>query len=135
MPEELSVQPTVLAELGRQIASHDTTDEDIFLPLRALQRLGLSSADLMVHIERIRDANDVTIDHDVVEENCLLALDMIVGTLPHESLRWDSAETARIFLPKVVRPELLSRGLAAALKPSDMLPPRPAREIKETENA
>lgn len=135
MPEELSIQPTVLAELRRQIASRDTTDEDIFLSLRALQRLGLSSADLRVHIERIRAANDMTTDNDVVEENCLLALDMIAGTLPHESLRWDSAETARIFLPKVIRPDLLSRGLAPALKPSDMLPPRPTREIMKDESA
>ena len=122
-----------LAALRRQIESREASADDIFLPLRALQRLGLTSADLRVHVERIRAANDVTTDNETVELNCLLALDMIAGSLPNDSLRWDAAETARIYLPKVVKPELLSRGLATALKPSDMLPPRPTFEVTEVQ--
>lgn len=131
MSEELSVQPTALAALRREIAAPDATADAILLPLRALQRLGLTSADLRVHIERIRAANDVTDDDETVEENCLLALDMVAGTLPNDFLRWDSAEISRVYLPKAVRPECMNRGLDAALRPSDMLPPRPIFEVPE----
>ncbi len=134
MTEELSVQPTALAALHQQIASPDATVDAILLPLRALQHMGSTSADLRVHIERIRAANDVTMDDDTVESNCLLALDIISGSLSRDALRWDAAELARIYLPKAVRPEAMSRGLLTALKPSDMLPPRPKLEVTRSEN-
>jgi len=133
MSEELSVQPTAIAALRRQIVSRDATADAILLPLRALQRLGSTSADLRVHIERIRAANDVTTDDENIELNCLLALDIIAGSLHRDSLRWDAAETARIYLPKAVQPESMSRGLVTALKPSDMLPPRSTFEVTDAD--
>jgi hypothetical protein len=72
----------------------------------------------------MRAANDVTNNSSVVEKNAVLALEMIEGLLPEYSLRWDSAAMAQIYLPKVLNPDTLKRGLATALKPSDLLPPR-----------
>jgi hypothetical protein len=124
MSEELSVRSAALALLRRQLESSDSTADDILLPLRGLQRMGLNNTDLQVHVERIRAINDVTDNSRVIENNAVLALEMIEGLLSEYSLRWDPAAMAQVYLPKVLNSDILKRGLATALRPSDLLPPR-----------
>ena len=89
MSDELSVRPIALDLLRRQLESPDATADDILLPLRALQRIGLSNIDLQVHVERMRAVNDVTGDDPFFERNAVLALEMIEGLIPSYALRWD----------------------------------------------
>lgn len=124
MSDELSVRPIALDLLRRQLESPDATADDILLPLRALQRIGLSNIDLQVHVERMRAVNDVTGDDPFFERNAVLALEMIEGLIPSYALRWDPAAMAQIYLPKALGTNVLERGLVAALTPSDLLPPR-----------
>lgn len=125
MPNELTVIPTALEALEHNIASREATIDDLLLPLRALQRLGLSRTDLQVIVERMRAVNDVTSDDEVIEENATLALDLITGTLANFSLRWDPAEVAKINMPRALNLDNLDPRIPIALAPSNMLPPRP----------
>ncbi|MEJ3747896.1 RNA-directed DNA polymerase [Actinomycetes bacterium KLBMP 9797] len=129
MADELTVVPSALASLRRQLANPEATLDDILLPLRALQRMGLEKADLRVHLERSRAVNDAIEQDDTVEENALLALDLVAGEIPGASLRWDPAEMAKIRLPGAIVIQELGRTIPAALAPHDMLPPRAAAQL------
>lgn len=124
MPNEISVIPSALEVLGRELSSAELEVGDLFLRLRALQRMGLSRSDLIVHIERLRASNEATVDDEVLEDNALLALDLIEGESTYYSLRWDPAEITKILLPQILTKEDLTAGIPAALAPSNMLPPR-----------
>lgn len=118
-----------LAELeSRLCAAHD--EADLLQVLRALQRLGLSKTDLCVHIERFRAHNDATEQSERVDENCLLALDLATGHAA-TGLQWDAATMAPILLGTVLDREALEAAFAYAVRPNDLLPPRPYDRLSE----
>jgi len=118
-----------LAELeSRLSAAHDAADLEQVL--RALQRLGLSKTDLCVHIERLRGHNDATVQSERVDENCLLALDLATGYAA-TGLRWDAATMAPLMLGAVLDREALAAAFACAVRPNDLLPPRPYDRLSE----
>jgi hypothetical protein len=123
MSEQLAL-PTAVDELDRRLHS-DATPQDLFQVLRTLQRLGMSKQDLTVHIERIRAINDVTVNSSVLEENALVALDIVHEVGQYLSLRWDSAEMARIYLARCISRQAIAASLQYAFQPSDLLPRRP----------
>ncbi len=121
--------PSGLAELGSRLRT--TQDEaDLAQVLRALQRLRLSEADLCVHIERLRAYNDATDQDEDFEENCLLALDLATG-YARGGLRWDAAAMAPILLGEVLDRETLEAGCVHAVRPNDLLPPRPYNQLAQ----
>jgi Reverse transcriptase (RNA-dependent DNA polymerase) len=124
MPSELAL-PHSLQMLRQRLAS-EATPMDVLQVLRGLQQLGVTQAEMQVHVERLRAVNDVVTQSGVLENNATMALDMIDGRLPHLSLRWDAAEIARIYLPEAVGFQELQTSLEYAFLPSDLLPPRPA---------
>jgi hypothetical protein len=69
-----------LNALRAQLAT-ETTFQDISSSLAELESLKLSKFDLIVHIERWRAVNDLSVlnleDDDLFEENCLEALDLL----------------------------------------------------------
>jgi hypothetical protein len=77
-----------------------------------------------VHLERTRAANDVQERDQIVEDNCLLALDIVLGYASDISLRWDARETARLLLPRCLTEAQLHDAIVPALARSDMLPAR-----------
>ena len=120
-----------LAELESRLrGAHD--EADLAQVLRALQRLGLSETDLCVHIERLRAHNDATEQSERVDENCLLALDLATGYAP-AGLQWDAATMAPILLGAVLDREALEAAFADAVRPNDLLPPRPYDRLSEDE--
>src|SRR5437762_3183045 len=88
MSRELAVPSTL--QLLEQRLRTGSSSVDLIPPLRTLQRLGLSQAELQVHVERIRAMNDATNQDPRLEESALLALDMISGQVSGVSLRWDA---------------------------------------------
>ena len=118
-----------LAELESRLrAAHD--EADLAQVLRALQRLGLSETDLCVHIERFRAHNDATEQSERVDENCLLALDLATG-YASAGLQWDPATMAPILLGAVLDREALESAFTHAVRPNDLLPPRPYDRLSE----
>lgn len=118
-----------LAELESRLrAAHD--EADLLQVLRALQRLGMSKTDLCVHIERFRAHNDATEQSERVDENCLLALDLATGYAA-TGLQWDAATMAPILLGSVLDREALEAAFAYAVRPNDLLPPRPYDRLSE----
>ena len=122
MSESLVI-PFALGELDRRLRS-STDQAELIQVLRALQRLRLSEADLCVHIECLRATNDATEQDENIEENCLLALDL-VGGYTTGGLSWDASTMAPIYLGAVLDREALDDGLAHAACPNDLLPRRP----------
>ena len=112
-----------LAELDSRLRAPGD-EADLAQVLRALQRLRLSEADLRVHIERLRAYNDATDQDEDFEENCLLALDLVTG-YARNGLRWDAATMAPILLGVVLDRQALEAGCVHAVRPNDLLPPRP----------
>lgn len=92
--------------------------------LRVLQRLGMSREDMIVHVERLRAINDVTAAREQVEENAILALDIISGST-RIGLDWSPAQTASAWLPVALTAADVDTGILHALAPSDLLPARP----------
>ncbi|WP_204000819.1 RNA-directed DNA polymerase [Virgisporangium aurantiacum] len=117
--------------LDRRLQDRDDI-EGILQILRILQRLGLSREDLQVRLERTRAVNDTQQRDQVVEDNCLLALDIVLGYAGDISLRWDARETARLLIPRCLSDEQLHDAISLALARSDMLPPR--RNVVPVEN-
>ena len=115
--------PSVLDELDRRLRS-STDAAELIQVLRVLQRLRLSEADLCVHIECLRATNDATEQNEDVEENCLMALDL-VGGYTTGGLSWDAATMAPILLAAVLDHAALNNGLVHAARPNDLLPRRP----------
>lgn len=124
VPEELLL-PTVLLELSRRVRSPDSTDQELYQVVHAMQRMGIPQGDIEVHLERIRAANDATSQDERTEENCIRALEMVIGEGGALSLAWDHAEMASVFVPRVVGEAEVRSSMAFALEPSDMLPARP----------
>lgn len=116
--------PQALDVLNQVLRSTSGAD-DLALPLRTLQGQGLSKLDLVVHIERIRAANDATGGNDELEENCLTALDIIHGKVPGLGLQWDAPHQAASLLPRALAALNVQAAMEPALHPSDLLPPRP----------
>ncbi|YCK32873.1 RNA-directed DNA polymerase [Actinomadura sp. ATCC 39365] len=131
MADELSVIPSALSSLLRELSSPDTQSGTLYLHLRALQHLGLSQSDLRVHIERIRAINDVTTDDPDVEDNALLALDMVTAGTARYALRWDAAEIVKILLPQVLSRSDIATRMRTALTANNMLPPRPEGDVPD----
>lgn len=123
MANEIAL-PTVVAELTRRAGLEQSTPRDLHQVIRAMQRLGLPSVDIEVHIERLRAANDATAGSPIVENNCLIALEIAVGDAGDYSLSWDNSEMAAIYVPRVVTRARAEENLLFALEPSDLLPPR-----------
>ena len=128
MSESVAI-PAALDELGRRLRS-STDQAELIQVLRALQRLRLSEADLCVHIECVRATNDATEQNEDIEENCLLALDL-VGGYTTDGLSWDAATMAPIYLGAVLDREALNAGLAHAVHPNDLLPRRPSDRLPQ----
>ena len=122
MSESLAI-PSALGELDRRLRT-STDEAELIQVLRALQRLRLSEADLCVHIECLRATNDATEQDENIEENCLLALDL-VGGYTTGGLSWDASTMAPIYLGAVLDRDALDGGLAHAARPNDLLPRRP----------
>ena len=128
MPESIALA-SGLAELESRLrAAHD--EADVAQVLRALQRLGLSETDLCVHIERLRAHNDAREQSEHVEENCLRALDLTTGYAA-AGLQWDPATMAPILLGAVLDREALEAAFTHAVRPNDLLPPRPYNRLSE----
>jgi Reverse transcriptase (RNA-dependent DNA polymerase) len=121
---ELAI-PTALSALRQQL-TRVVEAGDLALPLRALQLRGLNETALVVHIERLRATNEATGGDEQVEENCLLALDIVNGALPDIGLQWDAQHEAAGLVPRALAPAQIDEALGFALTPSDLLPPRPA---------
>lgn len=128
MSESVAI-PAALDELDRRLRS-STDEADLIQVLRALQRLRLSEADLCIHVECLRATNDVTEQDEDLEENCLLALDL-VGGYATGGLSWDAATMAPIFLGTVLDRTALDVGLTHAAQPNDLLPRRPFDHLPE----
>ena len=126
MSESVAI-PAALDELDRRLRS-STDQAELIQVLRALQRLRLSEADLCVHIECVRATNDATEQNEDIDENCLLALDL-VGGYTTGGLSWDAATMAPIYLGAVLDREALNAGLAHAVHPNDLLPRRPSDRL------
>lgn len=124
MASEL-VLPTILQELSRRVRSPESTDQELYQLVHAMQRLGIRQEDIEVHLERIRAANDATGRDEPTEENCVRALEMVIGEGGAFSLAWDHTEMASVFVPRVVGEDEVRSNLVFALAPSDMLPARP----------
>jgi hypothetical protein len=99
--------------------------------LKILQRVGVSKVDIQIHIERLRAVNDRIHANQRFEANALLALDVLLGEHPTRALRWDSAEIAKVYIPKCIDEESLRSTLSRALQPSDLLPPRPSENLDQ----
>jgi hypothetical protein len=123
---EQLVLPTVLDELAKRVTSSGVAAQDLYQVVHAMQRMGIPQVDIEVHIERIRAVNDATDQDQATEENCVQALEMVIGYSGSFSLSWDHAEMASIYVPRVVDEVDLRECLKVALAPSDMLPPRPS---------
>lgn len=118
-----------LAELDSRLRT-PAEEADLAQVLRALQRLRLSEADLRVHIERLRAYNDAADQDEDYEENCILALDLVTG-YARGGLRWDAAAMAPILLGKVLDRQALESGYVHAVRPNDLLPPRPYNRLPQ----
>lgn len=116
--------PDILALLRERLRA-ERDAESVLQVLRALQRLGLSKGDLVIHLERLRVENDLREDDPDFEERALLALGLIEGDEPG-GLRWDAAEQAAIWLAQSLDEQLLRMAVDHAITPSDLLPPRPS---------
>jgi hypothetical protein len=116
--------PSALDLLRRQLHSAGDID-DLILPLRALQFRGLSKADITLHIELERAANEAGKDDDLLEERCLLAIELVEGLLPSAGLTWDAAHDAASLIARTLTPQDAQNAIDAALESSDLLPPRP----------
>ena len=97
---------------------------EISRALRALQSQQLTEADLRVHIERLRAQNLGAKRSETLEENCLLALDMIHGYGPG-ALDWSAGTLARLYLSAFIEPTSLIEQFERAAVPNDLLPRRP----------
>jgi hypothetical protein len=115
--------PTALDSLRRQLVTASAA-ADLSMPLRALQLRGLSQRDLAVYVERLRAVNDITKNDEQLEDNCILALEMIESDHSHIGLRWDASTELASLLPRVLGKERIAAALPFALEPSDLLPPR-----------
>lgn len=119
---EISI-PTTLNVLT-SVLRGSPAEGDLRLPLRALQFRGLSKLDLVVFVERVRERNAATDDLEHVEENCLLALDIIHGAAGGASLSWNAQHDAASLVARCLDEGLVRQGLQHGLEPSDLLPPR-----------
>lgn len=108
---------------GLVAASEAAYPEQVAQQLRVLQRMGLSKQDLVVHLERLRAQNDATHADEQVEDNALLALDVVEG-LTRYGLSWDAAEKAATWVPLALDREHFEAGSSHALTTNDLLPPR-----------
>jgi hypothetical protein len=124
MSEQLALG-AALEWLDKRLSADRGDEADIVQVLRVLQSHGLAKNDLVVHVERIRAANDATSRLPHIESNCLLALDLIVG-LGTVGLRWDAAQMAVLYLQASLDAATVSQAMNHALAPSDLLPPRPS---------
>lgn len=97
--------------------------DQIAQQLRALQRMGMSKQDLVVHLERLRAHNDATASDERIEDNALLALDIVEG-VTRFGLSWDAAEKAATWIPLALSRQYYVAGAAHALTTNDLLPPR-----------
>lgn len=118
---ELAI-PSAIDLLRAQLVGNPNP-EDLALPLRALQLRGMTQTELMVHVERMRVANDSADQDETFEDNCLLALDIIHGQVPF-GLTWDAAHRAAALLGRCLQESAIRDSLPFALHPSDLLPPR-----------
>lgn len=119
------VFPTTLDALDGLILGEEPPPlAEVAQRLRVLQRLGMTKSELIVHIERLRAVNDVSDDREQVEENAVLALEIVAGST-RLGLDWGAGETAAAWLPRALSREHLDSGADAALAPSDLLPARP----------
>lgn len=123
MPEAVAIADVVSLLHERLRSSPDMAP--VQQVLRALQRLGLTQQDLIVHLERLRVANDLTDNDPDFDERALIALGLVQGDEP-DSLRWDAADQAAIWLEKCLTESTLQAAIPYAITPSDLLPPRPA---------
>ncbi len=123
MSEAIAV-PDVLALLAERLRTSNDV-EPVRQALRVLQRLGLPKQDLIVHVERLRVANDLSDADPTFEERALLALGLIHGDEPG-ALRWDAGEQAAIWLQRALDGSALRSGAGFAVQLSDLLPPRPS---------
>lgn len=126
MPNELAL-PSALDLLDTRLAEL-SDPQDLAQVLLVLQRLGLSRLDLQIHLERARAANDVVDRSQVIERNCLLALDLVVG-IGDLALRWDASQMASLYMAKSLDRRAFEGALEHALVPSDLLPPRPTESL------
>jgi len=116
------VVAAALSEVRRLVTTKvPTAPSELSLQLRALQRRGVSKSDLVVHVERLRAQNDVTGQDEIVEENALLALDLIEGTTALGML-WDASEKAAAWVPEALTFPDIEAGAIHALAASDLLP-------------
>lgn len=121
---------TGLAVLKDALYAADRSPQLIHSALAYLQKQGLSAADLRVHVERLRALSEATNDlEEVVEEQALAALDMIEGLAGPLSLKWNATELAQIHLARILNPAALRDAFTFALRPNDLLPPRPTEQI------
>lgn len=122
----LSLRRGLLDGLHRVIHS-SATQVELTQSLRALQRSGLRQADLRVHIERIRAANDATQNDEHIELQALTALDIV--TSGHHGLSWDPPTLAGDAVYRLHRDLPIEGSMERALAPSDLLPISSARPI------
>jgi hypothetical protein len=116
-----------LSELRRLVVGRvPPSPAELSIQLRALQRLGLTKQDLVVQIERLRARNDATDEDEMLEENALLALDLVEGAT-RIGLSWNAAELAAAWVPAALNLHQLEAGGVHALSASDLLPSR--REV------
>lgn len=116
--------PSAIDLLRRQLAAGPAELGNLALPLRALQLRGVPQLDLVVQIERIRATNDASTEDEQIEENCLLALDIVNGQVPRHGLSWDASSRSASLLARALSESAIASALSFALEPSDLLPPR-----------
>ncbi len=128
---EISI-PNTINVLVR-VLNEPSSESDLLLPLRTLQMRGFSKLDLVVFIERLRERNFMTAEDDLLEENCLRALDMVHGLVVRSALVWDAQHEAMSLLARCLDYETVEAAVPYALAPSDMLPPRPQFDVTSAE--
>ena len=130
---ELVQFPQVLDSLAVLLKAGFAELDEVALPLRAMQRSGLTESDIRVHIERLRAANDASEGSEAFDENALIALDVVTGSIPGASLSWLPPDTARVHIPMALRAESIAAAVLPGFRASDLLPPRPGTELTSTD--
>lgn len=124
----ISLRRGLLDGLHRVIHS-SAAHAELTQSLRALQRSGLGQADLRVHIERIRAANDATQNDERIEMQALTALDIVSGG--HRGLMWDAPTLAGDAIYRLHKDLPIEGSMQRALAPSDLLPISKVRAVSD----
>lgn len=98
-PEETTPYMVALGNLHSFIFEQDSSNSPVDAAvlhrmLQALHNLGMSKEDMIIHLERKRAINDVTLRRQSAEDNLTDALSMVTGFCsPHMEIKFQAGTT------------------------------------------